>query len=119
MNAAKRVVSNRRRTLSASNKKSALDAVEAYKRTMPQFRDDKRPDSVVERILREHFPNPVTGKPSPAALLTSIEDEFGLKISKQAVTGWRVRGRFPRPLIPVIVALTGVDANDLILGGVD
>jgi len=105
--------------ISAEARRKAMSAIEAYKRTLPQFRDEARPDSVVERVLRTHFPDPVTGHGSPKALLDAIEEQFNLKISKQAVTGWRVRGRFPRNLIPVITALTGIEERELVLGGVD
>jgi hypothetical protein len=63
--------------------------------------------NVVERAIEK-----VGGRPSELA--RRLSEYAGEEISRQRVHGFRLRGIFPRDLIPAVHRLTGIDTVELI-----
>ena len=62
--------------------------------------------SVVERAI-----SAVGG--SPSDLATKLTRVYGHEISRQRVNGWRLRGTFPRVVMPAVARLCGIPLEEL------
>jgi hypothetical protein len=65
--------------------------------------------NIVEFVISKYFED------CAAEFARRLSDVAGKEVTRQAVQGWRNRGKFSREIIPAVHKLTGLPVYDLIV----